>query len=338
MILQTLEEIDTTEYLSRRRLENEITHKDRIIEIYKKLPKMKELDNRISDITFGAIKARLKNGSTGDAESAVKDMQSQVDELSREKKQLLVDNGYTEDYLEPIFTCPICQDWGEVNGHICTCVEKLRIRELYQRSNLEKLLEKENFDTFSYEYYSKEPYKNLGISPYENVKRNVENALKFVENFDTVDDNILMYGGPGLGKTFLSNCIAKALLDSGHTVLYLSSNELFSEILSVYIMSKSESEKALAKPIYEYIYSSDLLIIDDLGTEVMSSFVRSQLFEIINKRIQEQKSTLISSNLSLGELQEGYTERVMSRIVDKYTLYPFYGDDIRKTRFIKSQN
>ena len=337
MILQALEEIDTNEYLSRRRLENEITHKDRIIEVYEKLPKMKELDNQISDITFGTIRSRLKKGSAPDDGESAK-MQEQISKISLEKKKLLTENGYSEDYLEPIYTCPICQDWGEVQGKVCSCVTKLRIRELYQRSNLEKLLERENFDTFSYEYYSKEPFKDLGISPYENVKRNVENALKFVENFDTVDDNILMYGGPGLGKTFLSNCIAKSLLDSGHTVLYLSSNELFSEILSVYIMSKNETVKALAKPIYEYIYSSDLLIIDDLGTEVMSSFVRSQLFEIINKRIQEQKSTLISSNLSLGELQESYTERVMSRIVDKYTLYPFYGDDIRKTRFIKSQN
>ncbi|SEP72955.1 DNA replication protein DnaC [Lachnospiraceae bacterium NE2001] len=337
MILQTLEEIDTTEYLSRRRLNNEILHSDRITEVYEKLPKMKELDNKISDITFSLIKSRLKNGQTG-SDNASGEMEKQVSAISQEKKQLLKENGYPEDYLDLIYSCPICQDWGEVNGQVCSCIKKLRIQELYQRSNLTTLLEKENFDTFSYEYYSKEPYKNLGISPYENVKRNVENALKFVENFDNVDDNILMYGGPGLGKTFLSNCIAKALLDSGHTVLYLSSNELFSEILSIYIMSKSETEKALAKPIYEYIYSSDLLIIDDLGTEVMSSFVRSQLFEIINKRIQEQKSTLISSNLSLGELQESYTERVMSRIVDKYKLYPFYGDDIRKTRFIKSQN
>ena len=235
MILQTLEEIDTNEYLSRRRLENEITHKDRIIEVYEKLPKMKELDNQISDITFGTIRSRLKKGSAPDDGESAK-MQEQISKISLEKKKLLTENGYSEDYLEPIYTCPICQDWGEVQGKVCSCVTKLRIRELYQRSNLEKLLERENFDTFSYEYYSKEPFKDLGISPYENVKRNVENALKFVENFDTVDDNILMYGGPGLGKTFLSNCIAKSLLDSGHTVLYLSSNELFSEILSVYIM------------------------------------------------------------------------------------------------------
>ena len=308
MILQTLEEIDTNEYLSRRRLENEITHKDRIIEVYEKLPKMKELDNQISDITFGTIRSRLKKGSAPDDGESAK-MQEQISKISLEKKKLLTENGYSEDYLEPIYTCPICQDWGEVQGKVCSCVTKLRIRELYQRSNLEKLLERENFDTFSYEYYSKEPFKDLGISPYENVKRNVENALKFVENFDTVEDNILVYGGPGLGKTFLSNCIAKSLLDSGHTVLYLSSNELFSEILSVYIMSKNETVKALAKPIYEYIYSSDLLIIDDLGTESSGKDVTAFFYSLLNARVNTGMSTVISTNLSHKEMLAVYDER-----------------------------
>lgn len=336
MILKVLEQIDTKEYLSQRRLNNELTHKDRIIEIYEKLPAIRDLDNQISDIAFATIKSRIKKGPNDD--NSTKKLEQEVAKLSKEKLKLLKDNGYPEDYLEPIFSCPICQDWGEVDGHTCSCVEQLRINELYKRSNLHNILQTENFETFSYEYYSNEPFGNYELTPYENVKRNVKNALKFVENFDSSDDNILMTGNPGLGKTFLTNCIAKELLDNKHTVLYLSSNELFSEVLSTYLMSKNESDRVLAKPIYDYIYSTDLLIIDDLGTEVINSFIRSQLFEIINKRILSRKSTIISTNLTLGEFMEKYSERVMSRIIDKFVIYPFYGDDIRKTRFIKSQN
>ena len=148
-----------------------------------------------------------------------------------------------------------------------------------------------------------------------------------MKNFDSEHGNILIYGSTGLGKTFISNCIAKELLDSAHSVLYLSANELFEQVLSRYIMTRDNS--TALKSIYEYLYNSDLLIIDDLGTEVLSSFVRSQLFEILNKRMLTEKATIITTNLDLATLQDRYSERIMSRIAKDYVLFPLYGEDIR---------
>ncbi len=332
MIIRDLEKIDTKNYLSRIRLNNETTHKNRILEINEAIPEIKEIDDQISEIALIEVRARLSNRINGDSQTV--DYGSEMKALNEKKTELLVSHGYPADYLDQIYNCPICKDWGEINNQVCSCVKELRIKELYQRSNLHQLLEKENFETFSLDVYSDQPFKGMELTPRENAQRILNKSINFVENFDEIHDNILIYGGPGLGKTFISNCIAKSLLDKGHTVLYLSSNELFNEVLSNYIMSRNEKLKDTLEAVYDYVYSSDLLIIDDLGTEVVNSFVRSQFFEIINKRILTNKSTLISSNLGLGELQESYTHRVVSRLVDKYVLFPVYGNDIRKMRKI----
>ncbi|MBR3041857.1 MAG: ATP-binding protein, partial [Eubacterium sp.] len=236
-------------------------------------------------------------------------------------------NGYDEDYLEPIYSCPLCKDEGYSDGHVCSCAKKIRIQELYKRSNLNAVFKKENFSTFSLDVYSKEPFKDQPLTPYQNASNILKRAHNYVKNFDSEHGNILIYGSTGLGKTFISNCIAKELLDSAHSVLYLSANELFEQVLSRYIMTRDNS--TALKSIYEYLYNSDLLIIDDLGTEVLSSFVRSQLFEILNKRMLTEKATIITTNLDLATLQDRYSERIMSRIAKDYVLFPLYGEDIR---------
>ena len=324
MIIRELEKIDTVEYLSRIRSTNEREHQFRLIHIYEELPELREIDLKISDAAISEAKNRLlKKGEPSE------DYKNVIEELSKKKTELLESAGYPADYLDPIYTCPICKDWGEADGKICSCVKRLRIDELYKRSNLNNLLEKENFDTFNLDYYSKDGFSGKRSTPYENASKILSSARRYVDDFDEKHESILIFGSTGLGKTFLSNCIAKALLDSEHTVLYLSANELFEEVLSNYIMSHKNEDRETLEPVYEYIYSSDLLIIDDLGTEVLSSFVKSQLFEIINKRILSNKATLITTNLDLKTLQDRYTERVMSRIADNYILYQLYGDDIR---------
>ena len=324
MIIRDLEKIDTVAYLSRIRNANEREHQLRLIKIYEELPELRELDLKISDAAIAEAKKRIRN-----SDERSEDYKDVIAELSQKKTELLTKSGYPADYLEPIYNCPICKDWGEADGQICSCVKKLRINELYKRSNLNNLLEKENFETFNLDYYEQKEFSGKKATPYDNASRILSNAKRYVKEFDEKHENILIYGSTGLGKTFLSNCIAKALLDTEHTVLYLSSNELFEEVLSGYIMSHNEEDKATLEPVYQYIYSSDLLIIDDLGTEVLSSFVKSQLFEIINKRILTNKATLITTNLSLNTLEDRYTERVMSRIADNYILYQLYGNDIR---------
>ncbi len=321
MIIKDIEQFDINSHLSRIRSANEREHQERTMDVYQKIPEIEAIDKEISSISIAEARNRiLKKGS--DASISEK-----IEALSQKKKNLLLENGYDADYLQPIYNCSICKDWGEIDGTVCNCVKKMRISELYKRSNLSDVFERENFGTFSLECYSKEVFKNHSKTPYENATKILSNAKNFVENFDREHGNILIYGGTGLGKTFISNCIAKELLDKGKTVLYLSSNELFEQVLSGFIMSREKSPALEA--IYEYIYKSELLIIDDLGTEVLSSFVKSQLFEIINQRMLSSRSTIITTNLNLETLQDRYTERVMSRIADGFVLYPLYGDDIR---------
>ncbi|MBO4592204.1 MAG: ATP-binding protein [Eubacterium sp.] len=328
MIVKEIESIDIRSHLSRIRSGYEALHNSRIDEIYSKIPEIKNIDDSLSDIAISEAKNRLMGNPKDEA------LSEKLGTLSEKKKELLRQNGFPEDYLEPIFNCPICKDWGEIDGKVCSCVRNLRVSELYKRSNLKNVFERENFSTFSLDNYSKVTDPQRGRSPHENATHILKKAKTFVDNFDKEHGNILIYGSTGLGKTFLSNCIAKALLDKGHSVLYLSANELFEDILSTYIMSHSRSSALEA--IYNYLYSSDLLIIDDLGTEVMSSFTRSQLFEIINKRMLSNLSTIITTNLDLETLQDRYTERVMSRFAKSYVLYPLFGDDIRYRKHLNN--
>ena len=321
MIIKDIEKIDIINELSKIRSANERRHQDRLSEIYEKISEIKDLDNEITTLSIEEAKSRILKGT------ADNDIAGKISSLTEKKKELLRINGYDEDYLEPIYSCPLCKDEGYSDGHVCSYAKKIRIQELYKRSNLNAVFKKENFSTFSLDVYSKEPFKDQPLTPYQNASNILKRAHNYVKNFDSEHGNILIYGSTGLGKTFISNCIAKELLDSAHSVLYLSANELFEQVLSRYIMTRDNS--TALKSIYEYLYNSDLLIIDDLGTEVLSSFVRSQLFEILNKRMLTEKATIITTNLDLATLQDRYSERIMSRIAKDYVLFPLYGEDIR---------
>ena len=306
------------------RLNNFRTLQNRKNEIYSIIPRIKEIDEESSLSYIKAARIKLDNHS----ETEVSDIKKKNRELTKEKKELLQKNNYPADYLEPIYNCPSCMDTGFVGQDSCKCFMDKIIAGLYLQSNLQNIFDKENFNTFSLKYYSKElSSKNKAYSPYDNVKNILESTHNIINNFDndTGCANILIYGETGLGKTFLTNCIAKELLDRGHSVFYLSANELFEDILAGYIMNNNNNYADL----YSFIYNCEMLIIDDLGTELTNNFVLSELFEIINKRSILQKSTLISTNLSIKQLRDRYSERIMSRIVDDYTVFNIYGDNIR---------
>ncbi|MBQ9277938.1 MAG: ATP-binding protein [Lachnospiraceae bacterium] len=306
------------------RLNNFRKSQERKEEIYNKIPRIKDIDEESSLSYIKAAKMKLNNQSDEDVE-LIKEKNRR---LTEEKKELLKNNNYPEDYLEPIYNCSICKDTGYVNQDRCRCFTNKIIDGLYEQSNLRNIFKKENFDTFSLDYYSKELYSgDRAYSPYENVKNILSLSHKLIDKFDTDTGcaNILIYGETGLGKTFLTNCIAKELLDRNHSVFYLSANELFEDVLAGFIMQNNDSYFDL----YNLIYNCELLIIDDLGTELTNNFVLSELFEIINKRSIMNKSTLISTNLSIKQLRDRYTERIMSRIVDNYTVFNIYGENIR---------
>ncbi len=216
---------------------------------------------------------------------------------------------------------------------MCHCLKQKLLNLEYNKSNIYNL-DKQNFDNFSLDYYSDQPDEsryNLKLSPRENILKIKKLALRFIDNFDNdKEKNLLFTGNTGLGKTFLSSCIANELLKKGKTVLYQTAPIMLDKVID-YRFGKDNSN------IYDSLLNVDLLIIDDLGTESMNSMKFTELFNIINSRLlnsnNKKTRTIISTNLSLQDMFSTYDERIVSRIVGNYNICYFYGDDIRfKTR------
>lgn len=289
-------------------------------EIYQSIPRIREIDEEVATLCASSARALL-SGNISDKEA----MKTQVAALSEERLILLLTHGYPKDYLEITYTCPHCQDTGYIDGQKCSCFRRMEIELLYAQSNLKEILEKENFEHFSFEYYS-DTIKNdsTGLTALQTAERAYQLALNFVSDFDKNAENLFIYGNTGVGKTFLSHCIAKALLDSAHFVLYFSAYDIFDLMAKATFSHTKETEEQ-----ENYLYDCDLLIIDDLGTELTNSFVASQLFLCINERLLRRKSTIISTNLKLENFSDTYSERTFSRIASNYHMVKLIGDDIR---------
>lgn len=314
------DELMSTYY--QNQIENQLILNNRKQEIYKKIPRIQEIDQTIAASSIDAVRAKLKHGT--DTTTSAKE-QNHI--LISEKEDLLKTHGYPTDYLQPIFTCHLCRDTGRIGSEYCSCFKQAAISLLYRQSNLDQILEIENFEHFDLSYYSKEKDDTHPYTSYDNINNILNKTKSFVDAFDTEGGNLLFYGETGLGKTYLSHCIAKALLDTQHTVLYQSAIHLFEDVCGDVIMNKGQNPGS--QETYRYLYNCDLLIIDDLGTEFTNSFVSSELYNILNTRMRERKSTLISTNLNLQELTERYSDRITTRIFAEYKVYTFYGDNIR---------
>lgn len=293
---------------------------ERTTKLYQQEPRLGELDRKISEASLTQAK-RLLDGDS----SALLHLKAQLKNFQAQKKTLIQDMGYPSDYLNPPYECPDCKDTGYIGNEKCHCFKQAAINLLYMQSNIRQILEEENFDTFSFEFYSEQQKNSLtGLSSLDSAKHAVFECHNFVDNFDQSFENLLLYGDTGIGKTFLSHCIAKELIDSGHSVIYFSSSELFD------LFSKKVFDKEVeASEQYRHIFDCDLLIIDDMGTEFSNSFTNSQLFQCLNQRIIQKKSTLISTNLNQEGLSTNYSDRIASRIFSNYTFIKLFGDDIR---------
>ena len=305
---------------------NKLMHKrqldEKFNEIYSKIPRIREINESISSISIQGAKRMLLEG-----EGTTEDIKKQIEALSKEKASLLRENGYPEDYLTMEYTCPKCQDTGYVGQHKCSCLKNSIIEILYEQSNIKDVLEKENFNTFSFKHYDNAVKDSItGLTPLENMHEVVKTCRDYIDNFKTEYRSLYLYGPTGVGKTFLTNCIAKELIESSHSVIYVSSIRLF-ELLADSTFKKNGSLEG--KDLANNILDCDLLIIDDLGTEMVNSFTPASLFNCINERHLRRKSVIISTNLSLAELRQTYSERVFSRITSNYTLLKIYGDDLR---------
>lgn len=303
---------------------------ERKSKIYKEIPRIKEIDEELTDFSLITIKGILNNKN-----DAIKALNDKFDTLKLEKAKLLKEAGFPKDFLSMHYTCPLCKDSGYISQDgltvMCSCLQQKILDAKYNDSNV-STAKNQTFETFDLNLYSdvanKEKY-NSTISPRKNMENIKKVTLNFVDNFDDENvKNLLFSGGTGLGKTYLSNCIISSLLNKGKTVIYQTApvmlDKLIAEMFDKNNVSNSFSENLL---------TADLLVIDDLGTETMNSLKFSELYKIINTRLLNQNNkvtkTIISTNLSLQQLFETYDERLVSRFVGHYDIFKFFGEDIR---------
>ena len=287
-------------------------------QVYARIPEYRELESDVLTLGMQQLRSALMPEADEKGSAASVSLREHLDEIGRKKRQLLLDNGFPENYLAPVYDCPDCQDTGYIGTQKCHCLKSREIRVLYDQSHLQALFRTNNFSVLSYEFYTGEDLAHF--------RKAVNTCRSFIENFKISYENLYFYGTVGTGKSFLSICTAQELLSQGFSVLYFSASGLF-ERLSSYVFSYNNKEDY--QRFCSDLYGCDLLIIDDLGTELMSSFVSAQLFSCINERHLGRKSTMISTNLNLPELRDRYSDRVYSRIISEYTPLKLTGPDIR---------
>lgn len=291
--------------------------------LYDKLPRLRQIEDEMVKLSIDITRAILSESHT--AEVLIDKLRNKQLDLKVEKAEILSANKYPIDYLDPIYKCKLCKDTGFVNYHKCKCYKQKEIYLNYEQSNLSFILEKENFEQFRWDYYSDDPEEN-GISPLKNMREIYKKCIDFVEYFDGHNKNLFFIGSPGLGKTFLCNSIAKDLLDKGKSVLYMTVPDLI-DAMRKYKFDFDKEENNM--PYLNEIYNCDLLIMDDLGTELSTQFSNQAIYNILNKRIVNMKKMIISTNLSGVDFQSTYSERIVSRIIGNFEACRFVGKDIR---------
>lgn len=305
-------------------------------EVYSKIPRILEIDNDIKLIGVKYNKKILlgKNKSSGILDELLRDIRS----LRDEKERLLVESGYSKDFLSPDYKCRLCKDTGYIESQDgterCSCFKQQLIDHIYKHSNL-KLTETENFSAFDANFYPDSVNENkygLKISPRENILRIKDICSQFIENFDSSKQKNLFFSGPtGVGKTFMSNCIASEIMNKGKTVLYQTAPVLFNTISEFKVNAFKDDDYQDSG--YKNIFEAELLIIDDLGTESQTAARYAELLNILNSRhmnnLTKPCKTIISTNIGAKQLNDYYTERVMSRIVGSFERLMFIGEDIR---------
>ena len=305
------------EYEERRALHRQELE-DRQRYVYETVEGYKELEDETASasVSFGK---RLLSGERLDRSV----LKRKLEELARQKLILLTEAGFSSDYLDMGYTCQDCKDTGYIGNEKCHCFKQKIIETLYDKSNLRMLTKSANFRLLTDKYYQGEDLKKFHGA--------VKAAEEFINNFGSDYQNLFIYGTVGTGKSFLSVCIANELLKKGHSVIYFSSTGLFELLAENSFDYKNKGE---LRGIYEDLYNCELLIIDDLGTERTNSFVASELFSCLNERDNRKKATIITTNLSLEQLQNTYSDRIFSRITSNFRLLKLSGQDIRKIKKI----
>ena len=298
-------------------------------DLYTKNPRFSEIDNQLSTLSISASKNLISSSNF----EYLDNLRKQIEALKKEKKELLLSITNDENYLLPKYDCNLCNDTGYITENyktqMCQCLKQQLYNIEYNKSNISNL-ENHKFENFLSTVYSTDVDKvkyNSDISPRENIEIIKKISQKFIKNFDDSNEkNLLFTGNTGLGKTFLSGCIANELLKKGKNVLYQTAPVMLDTIID-YRFGKTDNS------IYNNLLDVDLLIIDYLGTECMNNMKFTELFTVLNTRLLNSNNkvtkTIISTNLNIQNLFKNYDERIVSRLIGNYNICRFFGDDIR---------
>ncbi len=323
---QTLNQKAASIISQRKKLREDSLNK-RKQEIFEKIPRIKEIESQLD--RYGIRMLTLVADGECDENRAVSGIMAENKQYMEERARLLMVHGYSTDYLEIKPICDKCQDTGFDGEKFCQCVKNELSQIAFKDSNLSSFMKEQRFENFNLKYYSDAHDNEYDCSPRENMESILNVCERFASNFPDTNENLLFCGGCGLGKTFLSSSIANELIERGVDVLYVSSNALF-PILEDLHFGREVSDKA--EFIIKKINESELLILDDLGSEFVTQFTCAELFRIINNRLLNDKKMIISTNLNLNMLKKTYTERIASRIAGAFSILEFFGRDIREIK------
>lgn len=302
------------------RTQEEEQQRNRKTEIYKRIPQISNLETLMSRNSLNVARVHLK--AEENLEAAIQALKTENLNLRQEKMELLVAHGYPMDYMDLKFKCRKCNDTGFIAGKKCSCYNGHLAEIVYEESHFKELMKDNSFMTYDdslFDDKSVNPEYNKTVK--QNMRDNLKMALRYVSEFSIHAENLYLYGPSGTGKTFLASCIARELLNDGNLVLYRTSAQLMDDIKDIKFRDNKELENL--------VMNCELLIIDDLGTEMVSDLAKTEIFNLINIRLLHKKKMIISSNLKLENIRDKYSERLSSRIIGDFIFVPFFGEDLR---------
>ena len=296
-------------------------------EVYAKEPKLAKLDREMQGTMSQLVAAALRKGE--DPAQAIRSIREHNLDLQRQREVLLGALGLPGDALDDKPACPLCHDTGWQGAKMCRCLKDLCAQE--QIKELSKLLDlgEQSFDAFRLDYYSQTPWPSMGTSPRANMELVYEVCLNYAQKFGRFYfKNLFLSGAPGLGKTFLSACIARTVSEEGFSVVYDTAGNIFAQFELKKFQRDAQDAQEAKDETRRYL-NCDLLILDDLGSELTTQFTQSALYELVNTRLVAGRCTVISSNLSMDEAARRYSPQIASRLAGEYHVLHFFGDDIR---------
>lgn len=290
-------------------------------EIHAILPGVREIDAQLSNVGLKIMQAAMQGG---DYPAALARIEAEAKELERQRAEILVKNGFPADYTEPEYECEACGDTGYVDYKMCACMRKKLILAGYESSGIGTLMQSQSFENFSLDYYKSDRMTYLLM------QNNLQRAHEYARSFHPAkSENLAMFGGTGLGKTHLSTAIARVVIEGGWDVVYVSCVDMFADYEAQRFGNSTGTPTGADLSRYT---DCDLLIIDDLGTELSNQFTTSCLYGLLNTRLNRHLPVILSTNLETDEFRKRYWDRITSRVLGNFTIMPFKGTDIRRQK------